>query len=241
MALKVFSTDLDNSSTSLRSANSSGFTIVELLIVVVVIAILAAIAIVSYTGITQRAQNVETIANVRQVWNAVKMHVQVENRPPLAGVLVNMYEDDDFYYPGAAVCIGEGYQGGRCGSLTGGETNEEWDEEILEDSRFCEEISSYVRCPLPPMTDSGRSVANDWFGEGVSIEFQNAVYTYQINPESPNDYTYGVSYMLMGDVDCGISSEGDIVEDYQQSDNTTYCLLREYGGSAKETWIFDSD
>lgn len=35
---------------------SSGFTIVELLIVVVVIAILAAITIVSYNGITSRAQ-----------------------------------------------------------------------------------------------------------------------------------------------------------------------------------------
>ncbi|PIQ71162.1 hypothetical protein COV88_01465 [Candidatus Saccharibacteria bacterium CG11_big_fil_rev_8_21_14_0_20_41_19] len=34
---------------------SSGFTIVELLVVIVVIGILAAITIVSYTGITQKA------------------------------------------------------------------------------------------------------------------------------------------------------------------------------------------
>jgi general secretion pathway protein G len=37
------------------SSNSSGFTIVELLVVIVVIGILAAITIVSYTGITKRA------------------------------------------------------------------------------------------------------------------------------------------------------------------------------------------
>lgn len=34
---------------------SSGFTIVELLIVIVIIALLAAISIVAYTGVTARA------------------------------------------------------------------------------------------------------------------------------------------------------------------------------------------
>jgi len=40
-----------------RLFNSSGFTIVELLIVIVVIAILAAISIVAYNGIQARAHD----------------------------------------------------------------------------------------------------------------------------------------------------------------------------------------
>lgn len=43
---------------------SSGFTIVELLIVVVVIAILAAISVVAYTGIQTRAENAKTVNGV---------------------------------------------------------------------------------------------------------------------------------------------------------------------------------
>ena len=48
-----------------KTASSSAFTIVELLIVIVVIAILAAITLVSYNGITQRARDsaVQSIAN----------------------------------------------------------------------------------------------------------------------------------------------------------------------------------
>ena len=46
---------MKNKATRQMGASSTGFTIVELLIVVVVIAILAAITIVAYNGITQRA------------------------------------------------------------------------------------------------------------------------------------------------------------------------------------------
>lgn len=53
---------------------SSGFTIVELLIVVVVIAILAAIAIVAYTGITNRANQASMQSTLRQVATKLEMY-----------------------------------------------------------------------------------------------------------------------------------------------------------------------
>lgn len=69
---------------------TSGFTIVELLIVIIVIAILAAISIVAYNGIQQRAQNIQTI-------NAVKVYQKA----------LIQYAIDNHAYPGAQWCFGE--------------------------------------------------------------------------------------------------------------------------------------
>src|SRR3954467_14426565 len=52
---------------SLKKARSSGFTIVELLIVIVVIGILAALVIVTYNGIQQKARDTERKTDVKAV------------------------------------------------------------------------------------------------------------------------------------------------------------------------------
>ena len=54
----------------LKQGASSGFTIVELLIVIVVIGILAAITIVAYTGITTQANNNSAKANANSLLDA---------------------------------------------------------------------------------------------------------------------------------------------------------------------------
>lgn len=61
---------------------TSGFTIVELLIVIVIIAILAAISIVAYTGIQQRASNAAIASAARQVQNTINAYVTLEGRHP---------------------------------------------------------------------------------------------------------------------------------------------------------------
>src|SRR3954469_5137578 len=50
---------------SLKKARSSGFTIVELLIVIVVIGILAALVIVTYNGIQQKARDTERKTDIK--------------------------------------------------------------------------------------------------------------------------------------------------------------------------------
>lgn len=62
---------------------SSGFTIVELLIVIVVIAILAAISIVAYNGIQQRANNNARIANASNSVKLLSAYIATYGQYPL--------------------------------------------------------------------------------------------------------------------------------------------------------------
>lgn len=76
---------------------TSGFTIVELLIVIVIIGILAAVTIVAYNGIQQRARNA-------QIANGVKTYQKA---------LVS-YAIDNHAYPGDHVCLGGTYPSAKC-------------------------------------------------------------------------------------------------------------------------------
>jgi len=71
---------------------TSGFTIVELLIVIVVIGILAAITVTAYSGIQQRAKNITTINGVKQYQKALAL-----------------YAVDKGSYPNILSCLGDGY------------------------------------------------------------------------------------------------------------------------------------
>lgn len=57
-----------------NTATSSGFTIVELLIVIVVIAILATITIVAFNGVQQRAMNTAMKANVSSIAKVIRLY-----------------------------------------------------------------------------------------------------------------------------------------------------------------------
>jgi len=62
---------------------TSGFTIVELLIVIVVIAILAAISIVAYNGIQERTRNTTTINAVSTYTKLIRLYMAGESAYPL--------------------------------------------------------------------------------------------------------------------------------------------------------------
>ena len=65
----------------MRSHKSTGFTIVELLIVIVVIGVLAAITIVAYNGIQVRAETNRNISQARAFVTAFKLLQQDETLP----------------------------------------------------------------------------------------------------------------------------------------------------------------
>jgi len=63
---------------------TSGFTIVELLIVIVVIAILAAISIVAYNGIQARARDTTRVSDARSITKALQAYHAINGRFPAA-------------------------------------------------------------------------------------------------------------------------------------------------------------
>ena len=79
---------------------TSGFTIVELLIVIVVIAILAAISVVAYNGIQLRAENNKTIVAANQTLKLLTLYKEINGTYPNSGTKY--------------ACIGSGYQGDVC-------------------------------------------------------------------------------------------------------------------------------
>ena len=64
-------------------AKTSGFTIVELLIVIVVIAILAAVSIAAYTNIQQRAKNAVIINAAGQSLKMIKAYIAENGDYPM--------------------------------------------------------------------------------------------------------------------------------------------------------------
>jgi prepilin-type N-terminal cleavage/methylation domain-containing protein len=62
--------------------NSSGFTIIELLVVIVVIAILAAVAITSYTGISNRATEASVSSDVESIGKQLEIFKALNGRYP---------------------------------------------------------------------------------------------------------------------------------------------------------------
>lgn len=69
---------------------TSGFTIVELLIVIVAIAILAAISTVAYSGIQNRANDTAVQSDLRQLASQIKQHEVLHGAPPFPSTFQTM-------------------------------------------------------------------------------------------------------------------------------------------------------
>lgn len=76
---------------------TSGFTIVELLIVIVVIGVLAAIVIVAFSGAQQRARNAQIKTGVIAYQKALNMYATLNNS-----------------YPVTSGCLGANYPSNNC-------------------------------------------------------------------------------------------------------------------------------
>ena len=94
------------------SRKTSGFTIVELLIVIVIIAILASITVVAYNGVQKRAYVSQSISAVQTYKRAIMSYATINGTYPTVG--------------SGGVCLGTGYVDRNsdgiadCGAADGG-------------------------------------------------------------------------------------------------------------------------
>lgn len=84
----------------MKNIRTSGFTIVELLVVIVVIGILASITVVAYSGVQDRTNNVARLAEFNQ-WRQLYELYKIES-----GTYPTM--------PDGGYCLGTGFPGAKC-------------------------------------------------------------------------------------------------------------------------------
>lgn len=151
---------------------TSGFTIVELLIVIVVIAVLAAISIVAYNGIQNRAENSKTVQAVSAWAKAMQL-----------------YKVDKGVYPANNSCLGgtNTYTNDFNGVCWGTDTSAGavW----RVQTAFLTEMASYLGSPPEPSRINTHSATDQYRGAlyyryGVGAE---RVYVQLIGAKSQAD------------------------------------------------------
>lgn len=190
---------------------SSGFTIVELLIVIVIIGILAALVITVYNGIQQRARNTSRIASAKELQKLLNAYVVQEGKYPSTG----------------RVCIGSGYTDlDNDGTLDCGPVNT-----ILvhpQATPLDSEISKIAK--IPKVETSGiRGASGVIYGGFVHM---NPSYIIDGQPnrlmlwywlEGANQ-NCGLGVLAAGPVGTGYITTSNINSGNQES-NVTYCMV----------------
>ncbi len=135
-----------------RRKLTSGFTIVELLIVIVVIAILAAISVVAYTGVQARARDSQRMQDIKTITKALEM-----------------YYVDNGGYPGGLCSPSE-----SCAINTGWSNTNDGSWENLEDALVPEYISELPSDPNP--TTGSSPISGNTYGYAYFATRSNSNY-----------------------------------------------------------------
>lgn len=167
--------------TSRIRKGSTGFTIVELLIVVVVIAILAAITIVAYNGIQDRAKAARITASIDAYGKALELYrVENGNYPTVSSGCLGVAAD----YPASGA-----FSAGAC--VMSGSTADTTYSTSLGDS-LASYQSSRPSALLDPVTID--------YGYGM-------IYHYRGVWVESDDDSYQFQYVLRGNVSCPIGTK----------------------------------
>lgn len=139
--------------------STTGFTIIELLIVIVIIAILAAITLVAYNGIKNNAANNQTEAALTQWVKALHMYKIDNGSWPRVGTVLQ-------------TCLGQGYEYGPTASDTPSSNQCRSDGNFVEKATFESTMSKYFsgQLPTPAMVTYISSDGTVWY-RGLSYYY----------------------------------------------------------------------
>lgn len=182
-----------------RNTTSTGFTIVELLIVVVVIAILAAISVVAYTGIQTRAENTKTIQGVSAYAR-----------------IFSIYGADKGSYPIATsyTCIGGSNSSGLCAR-------------IANNAPACSIIVGQAGSPT--LNSSFHAQLSEYVTDVPTVSDQQTVcggaryMGAYVNPNTGSPTELRIQLFLKGNVDCPTSLSSARNIGVTQAEQTTTC------------------
>lgn len=184
--------------------STSGFTIVELIIVIVVIGILATITLVAYNGAQQRAYNAQIISGVSSYQKLIETYYTFHGKYP-----ANSKELANHYI--AMSCLGTGYPDNFCGKVTGNDT--------YEDATFNAAVAS---------VGTGGAIAKSLLAPGDET-FVGAVYGIDMtDPEwtknKSDTFARTIQYALKGaDQNCQIP--GSYAYRFDNVTNVTACEI----------------
>jgi general secretion pathway protein G len=186
----------------MKARTSTGFTIVELLIVIVVIGILATLVIGMISGAQRKARNAKTIVTVKQYASVLQLYKantdEYPTVPDEAGGGIHM------------VCLGKGYPDQKCGTISG--------VDVYESDDFMADLQEVASGMLTSQT------VNSVFGAVGEENFIGAAYGIDtVGPPAPHTgYGRVVEWFLEGENEkCTISGSYS----YNTSSGNTACEL----------------
>lgn len=172
----------------LKQKSTSGFTIVELVIVIVVIGILASITIVAYNGVQGRAKNVQFLSAFDTYEKSLRQYKTFEGHYPYTTATPNT--------SAMAVCLGEypkstnGISPNRCAKIDwGGETTQNYPVMESVNDNILTVINS-----LPTVPDTTTTISAD----GISMTIRGIIYFPKKGAQEAT-----LSYYVEGDQTCG--------------------------------------
>lgn len=181
------------------TSKNKAFTVVELIVVIVVLGILATLTVVYYQGTREAAYNSQITSGVRAYYDAIKSYKLAKGAYPST-----QREEDGHTI--AMTCLGKGYEGGTCGTVTG--------VQVYEDALFNSQMKSFLKTTTDPISDADLPVPGE--------SFVGAAYGIDETPHSSTDYGRVIEYAVYGNnADCGIA---DAVE-YSTSSDATACEI----------------
>ena len=90
--------------TTPRRASTSGFTLIELMIVVAIIGILSAVAIPAFMKYIRRSKTVEATMNIRKLFDASVAYYESEHAASSGAIVAKMFPDSIGWSPAQGSC-----------------------------------------------------------------------------------------------------------------------------------------